>query len=59
MEEVYKKAFLVLCKDMKKGEFPPTKGETVDGDGKGLAADCTFCDYNSVCRFAFAGSEEV
>jgi len=57
-EESYKAAFLDICKEIEKGEFPPIKGQVVIQDEKERKVDCRYCDYNSVCKFAFAEPEQ-
>ena len=57
-EESYKAALKELCKEIKKGEFPPEKGQLIISDDNERKVDCRYCDYNTVCNFAFADAEQ-
>ena len=57
-EESYKAAFLDICKEIEKGDFPPVKGQVVIKDEKEREVDCRYCDYNSVCKYAFTETEQ-
>jgi hypothetical protein len=56
-EEAYKAAFLDICKEIKKGEFLPMRGQVVYSDVKELEVDCRYCNYGSVCKHIVMDAE--
>jgi len=56
-EETYKAAFLDICKEIEKGEFPPIKGQVNLHDEKDLKVDCRYCGYKNMCKFVNADEE--